>query len=102
MALKCNKIIYGGETLIDLTGDTVTAPKLFNGITAHAKDGSIITGTATGKENMKLQAKTATPTKNSQLIKPDATFDGLSQMTVNAIPYSSVANEAGGNTVTIG
>ncbi len=40
-----NKIIYGGKTLIDLTGDTVTADKLLTGITAHDKAGEAITGT---------------------------------------------------------
>lgn len=40
-----NKIIYGGKTLIDLTGDTVTADKLLNGIIAHDKSGEAITGT---------------------------------------------------------
>lgn len=40
-----SKIIYGGETLIDLTGDTVEASKLLAGITAHGKDGEPVTGT---------------------------------------------------------
>lgn len=30
-----NKVIYGGKTLIDLTGDTISADKLLSGITAH-------------------------------------------------------------------
>lgn len=42
---KVSKIVYGGETLIDLTADTVTADKLLKDTTAHAKDGNIITGT---------------------------------------------------------
>lgn len=42
-----NKIIYGGETLIDLTGDTVSADKLIKDITAHDKSGVVITGTCT-------------------------------------------------------
>lgn len=42
-----NKIIYGGNTLIDLTGDTITADKLAEGITAHDKSGATITGTNT-------------------------------------------------------
>ena len=42
---KVSKIVYGGEVLIDLTADTVTADKLLKDTTAHAKDGSIITGT---------------------------------------------------------
>lgn len=42
-----NKIIFGGETLIDLTADTVTAATLAKGVTAHDKSGAIITGTNT-------------------------------------------------------
>jgi hypothetical protein len=42
-----NKVVYGGNTLIDLTGDTVTADKLLSGITAHGKDGELVTGACT-------------------------------------------------------
>ncbi len=47
MEQKINKIIYGGNVLLDLTADTVTADKLEKGITAHDKTGAIITGTNT-------------------------------------------------------
>ena len=40
-----NKVIYHDKTLIDLTGDTVTADKIFSGYTAHDKSGKKITGT---------------------------------------------------------
>ena len=40
-----SKIIFFGETLIDLTQDTVAADKLLRGHTAHGKDGEAITGT---------------------------------------------------------
>lgn len=40
-----NKVIYGGKTLIDLTGDSVSADKLLAGETAHDKSGAVITGT---------------------------------------------------------
>ena len=42
-----NKVVYGGNTLIDLTADTVTASALASGITAHDKSGAVITGTST-------------------------------------------------------
>lgn len=41
-----NKVIYGASTLIDLTEDTVTPDNLYKGSTAHAANGSQITGTA--------------------------------------------------------
>ena len=40
-----NKVIYGGNTLIDLTADTVTASDLLEGVTAHDASGAQITGT---------------------------------------------------------
>lgn len=187
-----NKIIYGGNTLIDLTADTVTAADLAEGVTAHDKSGAIITGTNTydsdtsddtaavaeilsgktahargsqltgtmpnngsvtgtistkaqeytiaqgyhdgsgkvsissteqakliatnirqgvtilgvegsmsGQEDVNAQSKTVTPTTASQTVTPDATYNYLSQVTVNAIPYVETDNAAGGKTVTI-
>lgn len=187
-----NKIVYGGEVLIDLTGDTVTPDKLASGITAHDKSGAPITGTNTydsdtsdatadageilngetayvagakvtgtmpnrgsqkskittkaqsvtiqngyhdGSGNVeidateqakivagnikqgitilgvtgtlspasdvKVQPKTATPTKAQQVIVPDSGFDYLTQVTVAAVPYVETDNASGGKTVTI-
>lgn len=45
--MAINKVIYGGNILIDLTTDTVTADKLASGITAHDASGKTITGTNT-------------------------------------------------------
>ena len=42
--MAINKIIYGGNTLIDLTADTVDAAHLLSGYTAHDNSGTIITG----------------------------------------------------------
>lgn len=191
--MAVNKVVYGGKTLIDLTGDTVTTDKLLKGITAHGKDGEVVTGACTfdvdsndataavaeilkektayargaklvgtmpnngavtgsiktltdsyviaqgyhdgsGKvtidsaeqaklvakniregitilgvkgtmssnEGMKAQAKTVTPSNSQQTILTDTTYNCLSQVTVNAIPYAESENSAGGTTVTIG
>lgn len=43
--MAINKVIYGGRTLIDLSGDTVTADKILDGFTAHDKKGETIAGT---------------------------------------------------------
>nr|DAM83766.1 MAG TPA: tail protein [Caudoviricetes sp.] len=190
---KVNKVVYGGEVLIDLTGDTVTADKVLKGYTAHDKSGETITGTCnydvnsedatvavaemlvgktayargskitgtmpnngavkesistkaqevtiaqgyhdgsgkiaissteqakiiatnirngvtilgvtgtmSGTEGAKAQAKTVTPTTAVQNVLPDAGYNYLSQVTVNAIPYVESENAAGGTTVTIG
>lgn len=42
-----NKIVFGNETLIDLTADTIEAADLAQGKTAHDKSGAVITGTST-------------------------------------------------------
>lgn len=41
-----SKVVYGNQTLIDLTSDTVTSGTLVSGATAHGADGEAITGTA--------------------------------------------------------
>lgn len=190
--MAINKVVFGGQTLIDLTGDTITPDKLAEGITAHDKSGVAITGTSTldsdtsdataavaeilsgktayargakitgtmknngavngtistkagqytvpqgyhdgsgkvqiasteqakiipdniregitilgvegtmtGTEDAKPQAKTVTPTVEAQTVLPDAGYNYLSQVTVNAIPYEETDNSAGGKTVTI-
>ena len=41
-----NKVVYGGETLIDLTGDTlISSDQLAAGVIAHTKTGEQIVGT---------------------------------------------------------
>lgn len=40
-------VLSNGTTLIDLTGDTVTASDVLSGVTTHGKDGAPITGTCT-------------------------------------------------------
>lgn len=42
-----NKVVVGGETKLDLTGDTVVADKLAKGYKAHDKSGAPIVGTNT-------------------------------------------------------
>ena len=188
-----SKVIYNGNTLIDLTGDTVTAATLASGITAHDKSGALVTGTNTydsdtsddtavaaeilatktahargsqitgtmpnngavngiintvsqeytvpvgyhdgsgkvkintveqakiiagnirqgvtilgvtgtmsGSEDVNAQSKTVTPTASAQVVTPDTGYNYLTQVTVNAIPYSESDNSAGGVTVTSG
>lgn len=188
-----NKVIYGGNTLIDLTSDTVTAADVQSGVKFHLPSGAVgtgtstydvdssdctatvaevlatktfakggavltgtmpnrgavsgtisskatpytipqgyhdgsgtvgldsasatalvanniregveilgITGTMSGSEGMKPQSKTVTPTTTAQTIMPDSpTYNCLSAVTVNAIPYTETDNAAGGKTVTI-
>lgn len=66
--MAISKVIYGGNTLIDLTSDTVVADKLLKGYKAHGADGNLVTGTcdfdantqdATATEAEILSGKTA-------------------------------------------
>ena len=43
--MAVNKVEIGGETVLDLTGDTVTSDNLAYGITAHGANGEVIVGT---------------------------------------------------------
>ena len=63
-----------------------------------------VTGTMSGTEDAKAQAKTVVPKTTQQTILPDDTqgFNYLSQVTVEAIPYNESDNAQGGKTVTIG
>lgn len=188
-----SKIIFDGNVLIDLTGDTISAADLASGVTAHDKSGAPIVGTNTndsntsddtataseilatktahargtaltgtmpnngavtgtitavdgeytipqgyhdgsgkvsinateqskliaenirqgvtilgvegimsGSEDVNAQSKTATPSATAQTVTPDTGYNYLTQVTVNAIPYSESDNSAGGVTVTIG
>lgn len=193
--MAINKVIYGGNVLIDLTGDTVTADKVLSGYTFHGKDGVAATGTLTydadtsdatataaeillsktayvngtkvtgtmpnngavtgtittkagqytipqgyhdgsgkvgigsteqakivadnirqgitilgvegsmsGTEDVIAGSPTVTPSTTQQVVVPDSSKNEnyLSQVTVEAIPYTETDNPAGGKTVTIG
>lgn len=60
-----------------------------------------VTGTMSGSEDVKAQAKSATPATTAQTILPDTGYNYLSQVTIAAIPYVESDNSAGGVTVTI-
>ena len=42
--MAVNKVQYGSNVLIDLTGDTIQASALLSGYTAHLASGSTATG----------------------------------------------------------
>ena len=44
--VNVNKVVYGGQTVIDLTADTVTENTLLDGYVAHNKAGARIVGNA--------------------------------------------------------
>lgn len=60
------------------------------------------TPTSNNTGTAKMQKKTATPTQTTQVVTPDTGYDGLSSVTVRAIPYTESDGESGGTTVNIG
>lgn len=62
-----------------------------------------VTGTMSGTEDAKPEAKEVTPSTTEQVILPNTEggFNYLSQVTVKAIPYVETDNPAGGLTATI-
>lgn len=84
---------------------TISSTEQAKIIATNIRDGVTIlgvTGTMSGTEGAKAQAKTVIPTTKVQNVLPDTGFNYLSQVTVNAIPYVESENAAGGTTVTIG
>ena len=94
MSKAISKVVFGGNTLIDLTQDTVVADKLLQGYTAHGADGNVVTGTCTYDSNtqdatasdseilvgktayVKGSKKTGTMPNNGAVIGTITTVDG--------------------------
>lgn len=62
-----NKVEYGGNTLIDLTGDTVTAGDMLSGVTAHDRSGASIQGTLVPVLSVDVNGSTLTPDANGNV-----------------------------------
>lgn len=69
--MAINKVTFLDDVLIDLTNDTVTSETLAKGVTAHAKNGEIITGTM---ESGNAKIGETTITKNGIY---EASVDGI-------------------------
>lgn len=85
--MAISKVVYGGNTLIDLTADTVVKDKVLVGYTAHGADGELITGTcdfdtntqdATAADSEILAGKSAyvKGTKKTGTMKNNGAVDG--------------------------
>lgn len=110
--MAINKVVYGNQTLIDLTTDTVTSSDdILAGKVGHLRDGTVVTGTASGgdqhgtiwqdgqgyvhlddESGIALQSKTATPTESQQVIEADTGYYALDKVTVGAISSSYVGS----------
>lgn len=101
--MAISKVIYAGQTLIDLTNDTVEASKLLKGLKAHGADGELVTGTctfdadtkdATVKEAEMLDGKTAY--KNGVKITGTMPNRGGNNVVINAVQDVEMAPIARG------
>lgn len=85
--MAVNKVVFGTTSIIDISDSTVTADKLSKGEIAYDKTGEKITGTM----EVILQEKTVAPSTSAKNITPDTGYDGLSKVTINAMPTATQA-----------
>ena len=86
-----NKVVYGGKTLIDLTGDSVTPDKLLAGETAHDKSGEAIAGTST----FDVDSTDATVTA-AEILKGKTGYARGSKVTGTMLNHGAVAGTISG------
>ena len=92
--MAVNKVIYGGNTLVDLTGDTVTAADLADGVKATGADGNPVIGLM---QKVTIDAELSTTSTNpvqNKVIK--AALDG--KLGKNATAARATQDDAG-NTI---
>ena len=95
-----SKIIFYGETLMDLTGDTVDAASLLKGKTAHDKTGAPITGTCPYNADTSDATATAAEILNGKTAYVDGakvtgTMPNKGAVTLSIVDKSPVTIPAG-------
>lgn len=91
--MAVSKVVYGGETLMDLTSDTVTPETLLEGVTAHDASGAAIVGTLPWSQ---LVAKVEALQRN--LAREKAVYENLEDSSGDLIE-DSYGNVIEGKTV---
>lgn len=86
-----NKVEYGGQTIVDLTGDTVEPGVLVDGYTAHDRSGAPIAGTFVPVTGVKGNAENSYRTGNVNITPADIGTIGIKSRT-----FSGTTNAGGG------
>ena len=103
---RVNKVIFGGNILIDLTGDTITAADVINGKIFHLANGTTTSGTctfdaytedATATAAEILATKTAYVNKNKVTgTMPNISSTTLTISTTNGVTIPQGYHDGGG------
>lgn len=94
--MAVNKVIYNGETLIDLTEDTVNEDSLLEGFIAHTPSGRKIVGTL--KVVKSINGKTGIISK-LEVSDIDELVDLLASKQASLIPGANIAIAEDGKTI---
>lgn len=94
---NANQVIVNGETILDLTADTITPDKLVSGITAHDKSGAQIIGTlvVSAASDNNVEAYAIDPTN------PVVSFKTTGTIKVYGYGYSTSSSGWGGSSTTV-
>ena len=103
-----NKVVYAGNTLIDLTADTAIATDVLSGKYFHLASGERVQGACTYDADTSDANATAgeilsgkTAYVNGNKITGSMPNNGATNVTIHKVPYYETSNESGGMTVSI-
>nr|DAL30400.1 MAG TPA_asm: hypothetical protein [Caudoviricetes sp.] len=101
--MAVNKVIYGGNTLVDLTGDTVTANDLADGVKATGSDGNPIVGLMQKVTiDAELSTSSTNPVQNKVIAEAIANMGGGSGGGVSTSEVNTWTAAQIFNNITIG
>lgn len=94
--MAISKVVYGNDTLIDISGDTVTAADLKYGVTAHGSDGTAITGAVTSETTHTIGVTASANSGNTITSNGTYTISGTyTDSAINKIITNITANASG-------
>ena len=94
--MAVSKVILNGETLMDVTVDTVTSEKLLTGYQATGRDGVKVQG-AYVPQSADLTTGSVNPSESSQHVTPPTGYDGFEYVDVAAVSSDYVGSNVARN-----